>query len=70
MFYLKHKGKCLLIESDNVYTTCPQCGKEHKVDLQDILSCEHSDLYGTAVYCEECSARRERARAAGTYPST
>ena len=70
MFYLKHKGKKLEINDENVYTVCPCCGKEHKVDLQDILSCEHSDLCGTAVYCGECSARRERARAAGTCPST
>ena len=58
MFYLKHKGKRLLIESDNVYTTCPLCGKEHVVDLQDILGDGNGDLYGTAVYCEKCIAQR------------
>lgn len=58
MFYLKYKGKRLLIESDNVYTTCPLCGKERVVDLQDILGDGNSDLYGTAVYCEKCSAQR------------
>lgn len=65
MFYLKHRGKKLNIRDDNVYTICPECGREHKVDLQAILSSEHSDLYGTAVYCEECSAKREEARKAG-----
>ena len=58
MFYLKHKGKRLLIESDNVYTTCPVCGKEHVVDLQDVLGDGNGDLYGTAVYCKECNAQR------------
>lgn len=65
MFYLKYKGKRLLIESDNVYTTCPECGKEFTVDLEDILSCEHADLYSTYPYCTECTAKRERDRASG-----
>ena len=65
MFYMKHKGKRLLIESDNVYTTCPLCGKEHVVNLQDILGDRNGDLYGTAVYCEKCSAQREQDRVAG-----
>lgn len=58
MFYMKHKGKKLEVLEDNVYTICPQCGKEHVVDLHDILSCEHADLYGTSIYCEECSYER------------
>ena len=65
MFYLKYKGKRLLIESDNVYTTCPLCGEEHVVDLQDILGDGSGDLYGTAAYCEKCSAQRSRQKAAG-----
>ena len=62
MFYLKHKGKKIPVEADNVYTICPECGREHTVDLQEILEGGDADLYGTAVYCEECSARRDAAR--------
>ena len=62
MFYLNHKGEKLPIEGDNVYTICPECGREHAVDLQEILEGGSADLYGTAVYCEECSARREAVR--------
>lgn len=62
MFYLKHNGEKLPIEGDNVYTICPECGREHAVDLQEILEGGSADLYGTAVYCEECSARREALR--------
>ncbi len=58
MFYLKHKGKKLYIESDNVYTTCPQCGKEHAVDLNDAIIDGVLDLYGLAICCTECSAER------------
>lgn len=65
MFYMKHKGKRLEIRDDNVYAICPGCGREEKVNLQEILSCEHADLNSAAVYCEECSAQRERDRAAG-----
>lgn len=64
MFYMKHKGKRLEIREDNVFTICPLCGREHAVDLQDILSYEHSDLYGTNVYCQQCSEQRERDRKA------
>lgn len=59
MFYLKHKGTRLEIGEDNVYTTCPKCGKEHKVDICDILGGGDADLYGTNVYCHECSVKRD-----------
>ena len=62
MFYLKDNGKKLPISCDNVYTTCPQCGREHKVDLQEILEGGDTDLDGTQVYCEECSEEREAKR--------
>lgn len=64
MFYLKDNGKKLPISCDNVYTTCPQCGREHKVDLEEILEMEDTDLDSTQVYCEECSDLREKQRAA------
>ena len=47
-----------MIECDNVFTICPICGKEHVVDLQDILQDGDGDLYGTSVYCRKCSAER------------
>ena len=62
MFYLKYKGAKLPVEADNVYTVCPECGREHTVDLQVILEGGDADLYGTAVYCGKCSARRDAAR--------
>lgn len=61
MFYLKHKGKKLEIQEDNVYTYCPLCGKEHTVDLQEMLS-SGGDLYGTNVYCAICSEKRQKER--------
>lgn len=54
-FYLKCNSERLEIREDNVYTVCPQCGREHSVDLQDILSVPDADLYSTSVYCEDCS---------------
>lgn len=64
MFYIKHKNKKVPIE-DPIYTTCPQCGIEHQVDLADILACEETDLYSTVVLCHKCSyerAKRHRGR--------
>ncbi len=54
MFYLKHKGKKLAIEADNVYTQCPRCGKEFPIDLADMAADGQLDLYGTSVYCRQC----------------
>lgn len=58
VFYLKKFGFKLYIESDNVYTTCPVCHKEHRVDISEVFSDGQSDLYGTAIYCPICSAKR------------
>lgn len=58
MFYLKHRGTKVYIEDDNVYTRCIGCGKEIKVDLQEILGDGESDLYGTGCFCRECSEKR------------
>lgn len=33
------------------------CGSEVQVDLQEILSDGDSDLFGTAVLCENCTRR-------------
>lgn len=67
MFYLKDNEKKLPITCDNVYTTCPQCGREHKVDLEEILESGEHDLDTTQVYCEECSAERQANRCKVTH---
>ena len=59
MFYMKFNGEKLEIESDNVYTLCPRSGKEHQIDLADVVDGNGElDLYGTAVYCEACTKAR------------
>ena len=57
MFYLKHEGIKLCIESDNVYNACPVCGREVCVDLAEVLGDGKSDLYGTAICCQDCAER-------------
>ena len=74
MFYMKHKGQKLPIRVDNVYTICPWCGREHHVDLGDVANATngHFDIEDVRVYCDRCSAERERRRAAGlpvSYPN-
>lgn len=59
MFYLKHDGKKLPIEEDNVFTQCPRCGKDFSVALEDVLH-DGGDLYGTNVYCPECAVRIDK----------
>ena len=43
---------------------CPQCGKEHAIDLNDAIIDGVLDLYGLDIFCTECSAKR---RAGTTY---
>lgn len=57
MFYLKHNGKKLYIEDDNVFTRCPRCGKELNMSLSDAVIDGDLDLYGTSFYCRKCSER-------------
>ena len=59
MFYLKTRhGKKIFIEADNVFDTCPSCGREHPIDIGEILKDENTSLYSTHVYCERCSKVR------------
>ncbi len=60
MFYVKEKLSRAVevtveITDENVFTRCPGCGDEVGVDLAELFSDSESDLYGTAVYCDECS---------------
>jgi len=63
MFYVKEKLSeaaevMVEIHDDNVYCTCPCCGCEVQVDLGELLSDGEGDLYGTSVYCTDCSMER------------
>ena len=60
MFYVKAdiNDACSIkidITDENVFTTCPKCGVEQRIDIQEILSDDVSDLYGTSVYCTDCT---------------
>ena len=62
MFYVKEKLSDAVevtveITDENVFTHCPGCGDEVIIDLAELFSDGESDLYGTAVYCEECSRK-------------
>ena len=62
MFYVKERLSDILkvtveITDKNVFTRCPGCGNEVSVDLAELFSDGESDLYGTAVYCDECSRK-------------
>lgn len=61
MFYVRKqiKGIELNIEicEDNVFTTCPKCGKEHSVNLAEIFAFGDTNLYTTKAYCPECSSK-------------
>lgn len=61
MFYVKTQLSdeveiAVEIHDDNVFCICPGCGCEMEVDLAEILG--NGDLYGTEVFCSECSRAR------------
>jgi len=62
MFYVKNSfgyaDVITEIHDDNVFTRCPLCGKEVAVDIAELFRSGEGDLYGTAVYCGECSKAR------------
>lgn len=67
MFYVKAKLSDAVevtveITDENVFTRCHGCGDEVSVDLAELFSDGEGDLYGTAVYCEECSRKIRKER--------
>lgn len=63
MFYVKEKISPTVditveLHDDNVFCICPGCGCEAEIDLAKLFSDGESDLYGTAVYCLNCSKEK------------
>lgn len=59
MFYIKNaiNGETIIkieITDENVFTVCPECGKEFTVDLQSIFDNIKEGSIEKAVYCPEC----------------
>jgi len=62
MFYVKERLNdsmeiSIEITDENVFCHCPMCGAEVMVDIGEILGDGESDLFGTAIYCSECSKK-------------
>lgn len=68
-YFIRFKGRKVYLFEDNVRTNCPNCGREHIVDIVDVASTDGFDLYDSAAYCEECSreARRRMQNMPGRY---
>ena len=63
MFYLKTElanSKVVKIDitDENVFTRCPDCGRELPVDLVEILSDGEGDLFSTSITCSACTQKR------------
>jgi hypothetical protein len=64
MFYLKTKqanGKVVNTEitDENVFTRCPECGRELPIDLVELFSDGEGDLYSLSVICSACTKKRK-----------
>lgn len=62
MFYIKVNGQKKEITTRNVYTLCPECGKEIPVDLTSIIIPGEFDFESTRLLCEKCSAAHAAVR--------
>lgn len=63
MFYIKEADKKIDLAETPIFTACPRCGAEHEIDLVEVINAiDGFDLYGTAVYCEECTTARAAER--------
>lgn len=64
LFYVKKQMKGIEINMEicdnNVFTVCPQCGKEHAVDLTEIFAHGDGSFYATKTYCPKCSDKIRR----------
>lgn len=49
------------ITDENVFNQCPKCGAEVAVDLAEVVTENGLDLYGTAMYCDECGGAARNA---------
>lgn len=63
MFYIKTKsasGKTVKTEitDENVFTLCPECGRELPVDLAEVFSDGEGDLFSTSIICSACTKKR------------
>jgi hypothetical protein len=63
MFYLKTQmpnGGVAKTEitDENVYTRCPDCGRELPVDLVEVFSDGKGALYSTSIICSACTKQR------------
>ena len=63
MFYFKTKlanGKVVKIDitDENVFTRCPDCGRELPVDLVEVFSDGEGDLFSTSIICSACTKKR------------
>jgi len=73
MFYIKRRQPCgktipIEITDENVFTRCPECGRELPVDLAELFADGEGDLCAASVLCSRCTAKR--AEAAGRGPRT
>ena len=67
MFYIKTRepGARVVrteITDENVYTRCPDCGRELPIDLAEVFSDGEGDLFSTSIICSACTQKRGKRR--------
>lgn len=64
MFYLKKNGTEISFDESEVYTRCPNCGKEFEVDIFFELLADDDEFcpFSTSMYCQECGKQLRKER--------
>lgn len=61
MFYTKTTIGSTTIETEindeSVFTRCPCCGREMRVDLEELFAAVDFDLCGTTILCPACTQK-------------
>lgn len=63
MFYIKtvqpsDRSVTTDITDENVFTRCPECGREMPIDLAEVFSDGEGDLFSTSILCAACTKKR------------
>ena len=58
------------ITDENVFTRCPGCGDKVSIDIAELFSDGEGDLFGTSVYCSDCTEKRASKKSGFDIPIT
>ena len=71
-FIIDGSGSPVRLDDSPVFAICPECGVDHLfAEFWDaVCGWDNFDVYGTSVYCPECTRKHNLKREAGEQQKT